>query len=104
MSDSKQIMQRHQRVAFEQAHVMLQRLADSDAMLAGCFECRINFRHPFVEPKRPEQVIMAQQQVRVFMKDAVERFRPAPGKAERDQVLIAAAMKESRKIRWFALI
>src|ERR1051326_2958476 len=104
MSDGKQIVQRHQSAAFQQAYVMRERLANSDAVLARRFERRINFRHAFVQPKRPEQIVMAQEQMRVFVKDAIERFRAVPGNGERDQVFIAAAMKERRQIRRLALI
>ena len=49
--------------------------ADADAVAAGRFESGIDFGHALLEPQRPEELVMAQQQMGVFVENAVQRAR-----------------------------
>src|SRR5438067_488563 len=75
--------------------------AQAQRMSARDFEGAIDFSHAFLEPQRPEGVIVPEQQVRVFVKDRLERYRFDQG--EHDQVFVAATMEESGEVGWFAI-
>src|ERR1043165_10056043 len=83
---------------------MFWRLANSNAVSTLSFKGGIDIRHSFSGPQRPEQIIVSQQQMRVFVEDAVERICAKFGKMETDQIFVAAPMEECREISGFSLI
>src|SRR5438034_703263 len=75
--------------------------AQSQRMSATNLEGAIDLRHAFLKPQRPEGVVVPEQQVRVFMKDRLQRYRL--DQREHDQVFVAAVMEESGEIGRFAI-
>jgi hypothetical protein len=89
----------------QQTQMMFNRPGDFD-LVSGRLESGINLRHTFLEPERPDLIVMPEQQMRIFVINDIHVYKIRIGarQCQHDQVLVAAANEKTGEIGGFALI
>jgi len=103
VGDFKEFVQGHELFSREGLQVAIDGTRDFDVVAAGN-ESGINLGHAFLEPERPDFVVVAKEEMGVFMEDDVHVWRIGIGQREDDEVFVAAAREEASEISGLALI
>lgn len=69
MADAEEVVQRHESGVCEEAEVVVDRSRDTDTVFADDFKSGIEFGHAFVKPEGPEEGVVTEEQMGVFVKD-----------------------------------